>query len=908
MRLHLRIGIAVLRWTLPADVRDDVVADLADEYGERVQSGEPVMGWLARQVVGGSLTSLRTRLRRQRPTGSRASASPSSSASMGHGPDPGRPGNPWLALSLRDLKYAVRQLRRSPGFAAIVVSTLAVGIGANTAMFSVVDTVLVSPLPYPSGERLGYVSTSNRQTGEIAGWVVPPDVVEMVDQVPGLEDAAFFSETVVGPMSGGDRPAHVRHSRVSWNVFDLLGVSPALGRGFVAEDGAPVTDTLNVPPTLAIISHGLWVRAFGQDPSVLGRRVQIWGQPHDIIGVMPPDFEVWTPPAMNVGTDMDVWTATRIDYDYEDDERRSAWFGALVLLEEGASFERIRAALVPFSQRQREAFVGHRDENHEFHVEPLLDGLTGTVRSTVWVLFAAVGFVLLIACTNVANLLLARGTTRMTEISVRHALGASRGQVLRQLLGESAVLAVAGALFGMALAYGAVDAIKTLAPPGLPRIDLVSVDLRALMATGAIGVAATFLAGLLPSLHTVRGAVGGKLRNRGNTGTDKRLQRGLVMVEVALSVALLAGTTLMIRTAINLQSMDLGFEPEGVLAIDATQLGGWQERVAFEAESLSRIRALPGVLSAGAVFPAPMNGIYRRWATWSHPEEANDPTAIKRSYLRVATPGYFKSVGLELLRGRGFDSFDLRDEPLAAIIDAALAARHWPGRDPVGETIVVDHLWNNPTEFVIAGVVENAPQWDHRDEEPTIYVSRGFFPNAELTYVVRTAGDPTLLAGPVRRIIADLRPEIPTDPYLLKRNVGDVLEMTRFVLVLLGMFAAVAVGLAGIGLYGVLAYEVRQRTREIGIRMALGADARNVRRSVVRESLSLTLLGLFLGCVVALMLGRALETQLFGVSATDPLSIFGVIPVVLQIALLAALIPSIRASRIQPFVAMEAAE
>ncbi len=812
---------------------------------------------------------------------------------------------------LHDLRYAARQVIRNPGFAAVVVLTLGVGIGVNTAIFSVVNGVLLEPLPYEHAERLLMVSRQAQASGDQTPMAFAADGWEFVEYSSSVDSMVAFSETTVGPMVGADIPRHVKLARVSDNIFDVFGVAPHVGRTFVPEDGTPIPPgpdgqpIPNPPPFSAVISHGLWQRAFGGDIGVLNNVVDIWGTNHLIVGVLPPGFRLELPAEMNVGEDIDVFGVWRTDYPAASREPGADFWRLIGRLAPGARTADAQSEATAFSARLREAHPHHAELGFEMRLDPLHAKVTGPASGTLGVFIGAVGFVLLIACANVANLLLVRGTARRTEIAVRSAMGAGRRRIVRQLVTEAALQALAGAGLGVLLASTTVIAIKSLAPAALPRVEEIRLDGQALAFTLAVAMLATVVSALLPALAAARPGASG-LNVRGAGGRARTSQRALVVAEVALSMMLLVGAGLMVRTFAELQQMQLGYEPEQVITVTATQGGSrtLESSLALEDSLVDAVAALPGIEAAGVVFPVPMNGVYDRSAEFARDGSQEDATAWSRAYFRTISPTYFDSVGLSLLRGRGIERHDADLDIDVVVIDERLAARYFAGRNPIGERIQVRGMRPQSDLYEVVGVVEYSPQWDHRDEQPTMYFHRIQYLSAEISVMAKVAGDPTAAAQSVLEAVRTTAPQLPADLAPLAWFVSEALTPTRFVLVLLTAFSALAVILAAVGLYAVLAYTVRQQTQEIGIRMALGAGTTTLVGSVVSQGVRMAVLGVLLGLGSWTVIGGFLESQLYGVTAYDPLALAATAAVLIAVAAAASYVPARRASRVDPVAAL----
>jgi putative ABC transport system permease protein len=775
-----------------------------------------------------------------------------------------------------------------------------------------VNGVLLRPLPYDNADRLVMVSR-DLASGEHTATMQAADGVELAAETDAIEAVVTFTETVVGPMNDIDTPLHVKQARVSANLFDVLGVRPHIGRTFVPEDDIPLpTDAdgnllPDPPPYASVISYGLWQRAYGGDPGALGRAFRLWGRPHVIVGVLPRDFRLLTPAEANIGTDIEVFNAHRVDYASRAREPGDDFWRMIGLLAVDATIDDARAEATVLSAKLRQRDPYARDIGLQLRLEPLHTSVTGPARGTLVVFMGAVVFVLLIACANVANLLLVRGSGRNSEIAVRTAIGAGRGRIVRLLITEAGVLATAGGALGVALAAAVIQAMKALSPAALPRVADIRLDSEVLLFTLAVAILATLVSALLPALSAARPAHASTLGVRGGAVPTRRSQRALVVGEVALSMVLLVGAGLMILTFTELQTMSLGFEPEQVITVTATQGNTsrtLEESLELERALVTEVGALPGVEAAGVVFPVPMNGVYERSAEFARAGTEEDPSAWRRAYFRTVSPEYFDTVGLALRRGRGISPVDTDIDVKTVVIDERLAARHFRGADPVGEHIRVRGMRGEAELYEIVGIVEYSPQWDHRDEQPTMYFHRVQYLSAEISIMARVAGDPALAAAMILDTVHATAPELPADLAPLSWFVDEALVPARFVLVLMTAFSAMALLLAAIGLYAVLAYTVRQQTKEIGIRMALGAQDGALVRSVVRQGTAMAVVGAGLGLVTWSIVGRLLESQLYGVGAMDPLALAATATVLIAVAALASYVPARRAARVDPAEAL----
>ena len=880
-----RLAELLLGRLLPNGARDEVLADLREMWEERC--GESGRGTADRWYWMQTAAAIAPAILR---FGGLRSAS----------------GEERLSSSMwRDIGYASTQLRKHPAVGAVAALTLSVGIGATTAIFSVVHGVLIRPLPFEQPDELVMV-TSRVGGSELPRFLSGPDFADLSDRSRTLGATAGFLETTIGPMTEVDRPEHVVTTPVTWNLFELLGVEVTLGRGFTVEDAAPVPPDSTAPelPTSALISHDFWVRSFGADPDVIGSMVHIWGGSTEIVGVLPEGFRLVVPPELNIPPDGDIWRAIRSDFSTWSREGR--WIRTVGRLDRRASLDEAQRELEDFSSSLRATYRHHEAEGTTLRVASLTAAATEPMKGALLLLLTAVGLVLLIACANVANLLLARGAVRANEMAVRASLGAGRARLVRQLLTESAVISFLGVVGGIGLAWVGVELLHAIRPDDLHRLDTVRVDLPVLVFSILLALSSTVLAGLLPALQVSRAGMSDHFRVRGATTVGSRSRDILVVAEVAISVVLLVGAGLLIRSFSELQSMPLGFEPEQVLTVTATQSSRPRaERQAYEADLIRAARSVPGVRSAGIAFPLPMNGVYDRSAEYAMDGREMEPGAWTTAYFRTVSPSYFETMGLQLLRGRQFEEVDENHDVPIVILDERLADREFQGRDPVGSALWVRGMEGDTLRARIVGVVEYAPQWDHRDARPTMYFPRVFYQSHEVSVVAKVEGDPAEVSARLSAAIRGVDSTFPSDLVPMESFVRDRLARSRFLLILMQLFGLLALGLTAVGLYGVLSYSVRRRRRELGVRAALGARTASITGGVIRTGLGLAAVGVAIGLVGALALGRALRAQLFRVGVSDPTTLVGACALVLTVAALASLVPALRAARVDPVVALQ---
>jgi len=800
-----------------------------------------------------------------------------------------------------DVRHAGRGLARDPLFAAAAVIALALGIGATTAVFSVVNAVLIRPLAYGDPQRL--VVVLHRGTDP----VTPANFLDWRRQASALTRMAA-AESWSPNLSGIDEPETVKGLRVTPDLLPMLGVRPRLGRTLT--DAAESTGQERV----VVLGHSLWQRRFGADPAVLGRSVILDGEAYAVVGVMPRGFafppfwatgaELWAPLAFGDGAA----------------NRRAQSLRVFARIAPGATLHQARAEVAAITARLERDNPG---TNRDVVVRPLDDAVVGNVRPSLRVLLGAVGFVLVIACANVAHMLLARAAGRHREVALRAALGASRGRLIRQFLIESVVLAVAGGGGGVLLAIGSIRLLVALAPASIPRIDSVGVDGAVLAFAAGVSLLTGLLFGLAPALQASAWEASEALKEgaRGSTEGRRRhrLRSLLVASEFAFALVLSAGAGLMIRSFVALQAIDPGFDPRGVLtmvvSVAGAEAGAPERRAAFYGELLRRVRALPGVRSASAVNHLPLAGDL--WGVRFHVEgrPLPRPGERTRAAYRVVFPGYFETMRIPVVRGREFAETDRFDAPGVVVINEWLAERHWPGENPVGQRLTLDDPSQNPTWLTVVGVARNAVrgEWAASPEEELFvpflqtraYLERTSTGFAYVTLVVRASGDPAALVPPIRRAVASLDRGAPVSQVqTLDAVVAQSTAAPRFYLLLLGAFAAVAVVLAAVGIYGVMSYSVSRRTNEIGIRMALGAKPADVLRLIVGQGMVVALGGAVVGLAGALGLTRLMSSLLYGVGASDPATFLAVSLLLGAVALAASYLPARRATRIDPLTAL----
>jgi len=795
---------------------------------------------------------------------------------------------------LREVRFSARALIKQPGFSAVVVLTLALGIGANTAIFSVVNTVLLEPLPYAEPDRLVRVWSSFPADGVEHGTTSPLDLDDWRRQSGAFAAIAGYPAVALSGfvITGGEAPVEVRALHVTEDFFEVFGVEAARGRALRRSDQEEEDNRV------VVLSHGTWTRRFGADPAVVGRTLVLDGEPFLVVGVMPADFEYPT-------ADIEMWAPMSLIPESGVPRRRPVrWLNVVARLADGTSIAQAGAEMNAVVQGLAAEYPDSNDRLTAATLAPLQEQMTGDVRPAVLTVFAAVGLVLLIGCANVANLVLARADSRTREIAVRVALGAGRGRLLTQVLSESLLLSLAGGVVGSAAAIAGLRFLVALAPGGIPRLSAVAIDGSVLAFTLLLSVITGLVFGVAPALRVALGAAGAGMRGgRGTTASRGRLQNTLVAGEIALVVVLTIGAGLLIRTYNELLTVDPGFDTENVLTlrVSAQADDGY---VDFLHQAVERIATLPGVESVGMVRPLPLGNDTFQGEGLEFTivgREAIDAPDLPEAYLRFVGPGYFDAIGIPMLSGRDIAAGDDAQSPFVVIVSRALAERYWDGEDPVGDAISI-----GDTELRVVGMVGDVRQMTLAEEAaPAIYVAHRQVSRLGMTFVVRSSVSPSSLVGAIQREIWALRPDQPiADIATMDTVIGASVAQQRFAMASLSLFSALALLLAAVGVYGVVSYVVGRRQREMGIRIALGAEPRQVLRLVVRGALVVSACGIAIGVGAALLSARLIEGLLFGVPAVDPGTFAVVGGLLFAISLLAAIAPAIRASRTDPAIAL----
>ena len=797
---------------------------------------------------------------------------------------------------LQDLRYGLRMLRKSPGFTLVAVIALALGIASTTAIFSVVDTVLLHPLPYPDSARILSVSESQPSTHEGGDAVSPANYLDWAAQNHVFSYMAASRGWPVN-LTDGDRPERLRGVMTSADFFTLFEVPPILGRTLLPDDNKPGNDHV------VVLGYGLWKRRFGSDRSLVGRNITLNGEPYSVVGVMPPTFnpdefgELWLPsrwgvPAHPLTPDQDPRAV-----------RDSHYIDVWARLKPGVTLRQAGEEMDAVARRLEKQYPDSNND-HGVGLIGMQDNMVGDIRPVLLVLLAAVGFVLLIGCANVANLLLARATTRSREVSIRAALGANRLRLVRQLLTESILLALIGGGLGVLLATWAVPALLAMSPPDIRDFTQIGINRDVLGFSITVSLISGILFGLAPSLHASRINLNDSLKEgeRGSTGTQGKTRSALVVAEVGLSLILLIGSGLLVKSFIRLMQVDPGFDANNLLVFNVGLPSSTTppQQDDFYRQVVERLQALPGVQSAGAVSRLPLAG--------GNSSRSFNLPGVKKDYdadIRVSTPTYFQTMAIPLLKGRYLSDQDVQGSAQVAVVNQALVQKVFAGQDPVGRYI--ENFGPMKDKIQIVGVVGNVHHADLASTpRPEVYLAFGeaHWPSVFMAVRAKTS-DPLALTPAAQNAVASVNKDIPLANL---RTMEDVIAQSvlrrKFAMMLLSVFAGLAMLLAAIGLYGVMSYTVSQRTHEVGIRMALGAQKVDVLKLIVGQGMTLVGAGIVLGIVASIALTRLISSLLFGISARDPL-VFGLFAALLAgVALLANYVPALRATKVDPMIAL----
>ncbi|UCG87493.1 MAG: ABC transporter permease [Gemmatimonadota bacterium] len=871
----------LLRLLLPGDWRDSILQEIEQAYllDAETRGSYFAKRTLWREIVSLHWLRLRIEARKLRPWQQRSR--------LAGWPTP-------VGSLLKDAQYAARLLRHSPGFTLTAVLTLALGIGANSAIFSVVNGVLLRPLPFPAANQLVYIWDRLDWIGFPRASVSGPQIHDLREQAHTFEGFASL-RTATAQLSGTGEPEQLSAAYASANVFDLLGVNAAPGRTFLAGDDAPEAGDI------VVISDGLWRRRFGSDPEVIGSTVTLDGKPTTVTGVLPRGFNFQVHHSLSKPSGAEVWFPDKIDL--ASAPRGQHRFAVLARIVPGATIEQARAELAALGERQDAEWYG--DNGFTFTAIPVHEDLVKHVRPTLLLLLSAVGFLLLIATANIATLMLARAQLRGREVAVRSALGASRSRIMWLMFMEGALLAGLGGALGFVMAAFGLDALIALAPESLPRSAAIAIDGQIFAFTGAVVLATAVLCGLAPAFQSSGVKLTISLREGGRslTGVARatRARNVIVVAEVALSLMLLTGAGLLVRSLGLMVRSDPGFAAEQVIAFDVALPRSRYEdglaRTQFFETLLERVRSLPGVESAGATGTLPLGYLNRKLSDCVPDVLAEGEEAPMVDYMPV-TPGYFTTMGIDLIAGRTFTAQDdERDEaPFVTVIDEKLA-RHWPDGAAVGRQVeMLGESWT------VVGVVRHARILHvYEDDRPQLYAPHAQLPFAEMTVALKTATAPAALVPSVRSALGQIDPRQPIS------NVRTMHSLTRnstakqrFATTLMTVFALTGLLLAVLGVYGVLTYSVASRTREIGIRVALGAKQAGIVRLVVRQGMMVTGAGVAIGLIGAFGLSRLMESMVYGISSADTATFVAALLILVAVAALACFAPAWRASAVDP--------
>ncbi|HVG18372.1 MAG TPA: ABC transporter permease, partial [Blastocatellia bacterium] len=765
----------------------------------------------------------------------------------------------------QDLRYTARMLLKRPAFTAIIVLALALGIGANTAIFSVINAILLRPLPYKNPDRISMVWLDNKRLGVDQDWHSYPNFMDYKEQNQSFDDMAAFNNRSFNLTGAGD-PVRVIGVWATASLFPVMGVEPAIGRAFTVEEEEPGKDLV------VVLSHGLWQRLFGADRNVIGRPINLNGVDRTIIGVMPPDFvfpeketEMWVPLALSP-------------------QRRQAR-GAFSLkavgrLKPGVTIEQARTDMGAIATRLQEQYPNMA--GYGVNLVPLHEQVTGKVRPALLVLLGAVGFVLLIACANVANLLLARAAVREREMAIRSALGARRARIIRQLLTESAALAILGGVAGLLIAVWGLRVLIAMSPPDTPRLDQVGVDMKVMAFTFGVSLLTGFIFGLVPALESSKPDLNESLKEggRGSTGGARgsRVRNLLVVSEIALSLVLLICAGLMIRSFIRLQTLDLGFNPTNLvtmrLQLPGSKYREQQQVVNFFQQLLRRVEGAPGVQAVGGISTIFLSDTPNSTTfTIEGRPPQTDAERVEVPFDSV-TSNYFRVMGIPLLKGREFDDRDVIGSTPVAIINETFARRFFAEEDPIGKRFVYgDPNPGNPWQTIVGVVADMRRTGFDKAVRPETFLPQNQTADMAMTIVARMASDPANFANMLRNEVwAVDKDQAVYDLKTINQTLAEMTSRRRFTMTLLGVFAGVALVLAAMGIYGVISYSVTQRTHEIGIRLAMGAQSSDVLKLIVGQAARLAFIGVAVGLAAAFLLTRFMSSLLYGVSATDPLT------------------------------------
>ena len=815
-----------------------------------------------------------------------------------------------MGVFWQDIRYGLKVLRKSPAFVAIAVLALALGVGANTAIFSIVNALLLRPLQYDNPDRLTMVweKSAKRGFGEIPTSL--PNFSDLRTANTVFEDMGAFTDSSFN-LTGGDAPERVIGLRVTASLLSLLKGKPLKGRLFLSGEDQPQASRV------LVLSHSLWQRSFGANENLVGQTVALNGEGYTVVGIMPPDFKF--PPTFSATIASSQYTMPHADLwvpltrDAVPMAREGRILFMIGRLKPGITATAAQAEMNVIASRLQKEYPAV-DADMEVGVIPLREQVTGDIRPALFVLFAAVGCVLLIACANVANLLLAKASGRQKEVATRIALGATRLRIIRQLLTEGMLLSLSGGLLGALLAVVAVRKFIAFSPPNVPRPDSIGIDSKVLIFTLLLSVFTSFIFGLAPALQASKSDLNETLKEggRGSSGGIKqnRVRSLLVVSEIALALVLLIASGLMIKSFVRLQNVNPGFNPENLITLELelpqNKYGEKDRQAAFQQQIVQRVGQIPGVQSARAVNYLPFSGNEFNSSLTIEGQPVPNVADRPRAFCRNISPNYFQTMGIPVPQGRPFSDRDNTDAPAVAIINETAARRSWPNEDPLGKRFKLGRPDSKNPWVTIVGIVGGV---SHRvlgvASQPEVYFPFQQNPGPIVTLVVRTTADPKGFTAAVRREVSTLDKDLPVSSIkFMDEILAESVAQPRVYALLLGIFAGLALILAAIGIYGVMSYSVTQRTREIGIRMALGAQPRNVLTLILKQGMLLALVGISIGLIISFALMRVLANQLYGVSTTD-LETFAAISILLMsVALISCYIPALRATKVDPLIAV----
>ncbi|HEV2801961.1 MAG TPA: ABC transporter permease [Pyrinomonadaceae bacterium] len=894
--IRKRLSKLQLAPTREAEIVEELAQHLEDRYEQAIEGGatpeEARRAALSELTESDLLTEELKRVERTAPTETVVPGVPGAQGRRNF------MGDLW-----QDLRYGVRMMTKTPGFTIVAVIALALGIGANSAIFSVVNTVLLRPLPYQDPERLVMVWEDDTKGGYPRNTPAAANYIDWRDQNTVFEGMAAIADQNFNLTGTGD-PERIKGRLVSSSLFPLLGVAPQVGRALLPEEDQPGQNRV------VVLSHGLWQRRFGGDEKIVGGQLSLNGESYTVVGVMPPHFQFPT-------REDELWAPIGFT-PQEAANRGRHYLQVFARLKSGVSLEQAQAEISTIAVRLQQQYPQQNSDIGAL-VTPLHEQVVGDIKPALLVLLGAVGFVLLIACANVANLLLARAAVRQKEISIRVALGASRLRLVRQFLTESVLLGIVGGVLGLLLSVWGVSLLKAFIPENISQVEAITIDARVLLFTLLVSLLTGLVFGLAPAMQASRLNLNETLKEGGRDSAagshGNRIRALLVVTEVAVSLILLIGAGLLINSFLRLRQVDPGFRPDNLLTMQIVlptfKYPDHARRTAFYDDLLTRLKNVPGVKMAAVTTNLPL---YRQGNSIGisfegRPDPA--PGTGKRPSIttRVVSHDYFQAMGIAMLQGRSFTNEDKTDAPAVAVINETMARRFWPDEDPTGKRITPALLNSAAADdwITVVGVVRDVRQFELvADPKPQMYLSYiqvGFFAPNDL--VVSTDLEPLSLASAVRQTVWAVDKEQPVSKIrTMEEIVSESVARERFSMMLLGIFAALALVLAAVGIYGVMSYSVAQRTREFGIRMALGARRGDVLRLAVGHGLKLVLVGIAIGLGAAFLLTRVMSSLLYGVSATDPVTFIAISLVLVGVSLLASFIPALRATRIDPMEAL----